>query len=510
MRSTLGATRARLVQQLLAESFVLAVAGCLTGCALAYFGLKVVIALIPAQALPMEIAIRMNAPVLVLALGVTLLTTLLCGLAPALHVVSADLQPHLSSSSKGSSPNRRHTESRSAIVVGEIALSILLLIGAGLMMRSFLALTRSDLGFDPKNVLFFRLSLPKTYNTDVDVTREKKNALTRQILDRLENLPGVTSVSESMLEPPLGSDFTDTIIPGKPHTERWETHEEACSAGYFQLLGMSLLRGRLFSKDDEASARYVMVVNETFARQYFPNEDPIGRRVKLEVLDRTFLDAPHNTYFEIIGIVRDFKMRDFDNASWRLFPRAFIPYSVQGFSWRTYMVRTAMDPAPLLNSIAKEVQVIDPNIVVSTSGTLEGSLKEFYRGPQFELVTFGSFALIGFLLMLIGISSVMVYTVSLRTHEIGIRMSLGALPTDILGMVVTLGLRLITLGTAIGLLLSYASSRLLASEISGISVTDPWTFAAVAVAVIIVGLFASYLPARRAARVDPIIALRRE
>ena len=169
-----------------------------------------------------------------------------------------------------------------------------------------------------------------------------------------------------------------------------------------------------------------------------------------------------------------------------------------------------MDPAPLLNSIAKEVQVIDPNIVVSTSGTLEGSLKEFYRGPQFELVTFGSFALIGFLLMLIGISSVMVYTVSLRTHEIGIRMSLGALPTDILGMVVTLGLRLITLGTAIGLLLSYASSRLLASEISGISVTDPWTFAAVAVAVIIVGLFASYLPARRAARVDPIIALRRE
>jgi putative ABC transport system permease protein len=510
MRSTLGATRARLVQQLLAESFVLAVAGCLTGCALAYFGLKLVIALIPAQALPMEIAIRMNALVLVLALGVTLLTTLLCGLAPALHVVSADLQPHLSGSSKGSSANRRHTKLRSAIVIGEIALSILLLIGAGLMMRSFLALTRSDLGFDPKNVLFFRLSLPKTYNTDVDVTREKKNALTRQILDRLENLPGVTSVSESMLEPPLGSDFSDTFIPGKPHTERWETHEEACSAGYFQLLGMSLLRGRLFSKDDEARARYVMVVNETFARQYFPNEDPIGRRVKLEVLDRTFLDAPHNTYFEIIGVVRDFKMRDFDNASWRLFPRAFIPYSVQGFSWRTYMVRTAMDPAPLLKTIAKEVQVIDPNIVVSTSGTLEGSLKEFYRGPQFELVTFGSFALIGFLLVLIGISSVMVYTVSLRTHEIGIRISLGALPTNILGMVLTLGLRLITLGTAIGLLLSYASSRLLTSEISGISVTDPWTFAAVAVAVIIVGLFASYLPARRAARVDPIIALRRE
>ena len=510
MRSALGATRARLIQQLLAESFVLALAGCMAGCALAYFGLKLVIALIPAQALPVEISIRMNAPVLLLALGVTLLTTLLCGLAPALHVISADLQPRLSGGSKASSANRRHTKLRSGLVVGEVALSILLLIGAGLMMRSFLVLTRADLGFDPKNVLFFRLSLPKAYNTDVDVTRQKKNALTRQILDRLQALPGVTSVSESMLEPPLQSDFSDTIIPGKPHTERWETHEEACSTGYFQLLGMSLLRGRLFSEDDEAAARYVMVVNETFAQQYFPNQDPIGRRVKLEVLDRTFLDAPHNTYFEIIGVVRDFKMRDFDNPSWRFFPRAFIPYSVQGFSWRTYMARTAMDPVPLLKTIAKEVQAIDPNIVVSTSGTLESSLKEFYRGPQFELVTFGSFAFIGFLLVLIGIFSVMVYTVSLRTREIGIRMTLGALPTNVLGMVLTQGLRLIAVGIAIGLLLSYASTRLLASEISGISVTDPWTFAAVAMVVMAVGLLASYLPARRAARVDPIIALRYE
>jgi putative ABC transport system permease protein len=510
MRATLGATRTRLIQQLLGESLVLALAGCLAGCALAYFGLKLVIALIPAQALPVEISIRMNAPVLLLALGVTFLTTLLCGLAPAFHVISTDLQPRLSGSSKASSANRSHTTLRSGLVVGEVAISILLLIGAGLMMRSFLALTRADLGFDPKNVLFFRLSLPKAYNTDVDVTRQKKNALTRQVLDLVRALPGVTFVSESMLEPPLESDFSDTIIPGKPHTERWETHEEACSSGYFQLLGMSLLRGRLFSEDDEAAARDVMVVNQTFAQQYFPNEDPIGRKVKLEVLDRTFLDAPHNTYFEIIGVVRDFKMRDFDNPSWRFFPRAFIPYSVQGFSWRTYMARTAMDPVPLLKTIAKEVQSIDPNIVVSTSGTLESSLKEFYRGPQFELVTFGSFALIGFLLVLIGISSVMVYTVSLRTHEIGIRMSLGALPTNILSMVLTQGLRLIAIGIAIGLLLSYASTRLLTSEISGISVTDPWTFAAVAVVVMAVGLLASYFPARRAACVDPIIALRHE
>jgi len=510
VRSTLGATRARLIQQLLAESFVLALAGSLAGCALAYFGLKVVIALIPAQALPVEISIRMNAPVLLLAVGATLLTTVLCGLAPALHVISADLQPRLAGSSRASSANLRHTKLRSGLVLSEVALSILLLIGAGLLMRSFLVLTRADLGFDPKNVLFFRLSLPKTYNTDVDVTRQKKNALTRQILDRLQALPGVTSVSESMLEPPLQSDFSDTIIPGKPHTERWETHEEACSSGYFQLLGMSLMRGRLFSEDDESAASYVMVVNETFARQYFPNEDPIGHRVKLEVLDRSFLDAPHNTYFEIIGVVRDFKIRDFDNPSWRFFPRAFIPYTVQGFSWRTYMARTAMDPAPLLKVIEREVQAIDPNIAMSTSGTLESSLKEFYRGPQFELVTLASFAVIGLLLVLIGISSVMLYTVSLRTNEIGIRMALGAQPITILGMVLSTGLRLITAGVAIGILLSYAATRLLASEVSGISVTDPWTFAVVTIAVMTVGLLACFLPARRAARVDPMTALRYE
>jgi putative ABC transport system permease protein len=515
MRSALGATRTRLIQQLLAESFVLALAGCLAGCAMAYFGLKLVVALIPPQALPVEITIRMNAPVLLLALCATVFTTLLCGLAPALHVMSVDLQPRLASSSKGSSANLRHTKLRSSLVVGEVALSILLLIGAGLLMRSFLVLTRADLGFDPKNVLFFRLSLPKAYNTDVDVTRQKKNALTRQVLDRLQALPGVISVSESMLEPPVESDdFSDTIIPGKPHTERWETHEEACSSGYFQLLGMSLLRGRLFSVDDEAAARYVMVVNDSFARQYFPNADPIGRKVKLEVLDRPFLDAPHNTYFEIIGVVSDFKMRDFDNPSWHIFPRAFIPYSVQGFSWRTYMARTATDPGPLFRTISAEIEAIDPNIVLSTTGTLQSSLKEFYRGPQFEVVTLASFAFIGLLLVLIGISSVLVYIVSLRTHEIGIRMALGGQPATILGMVLANGLRLITAGVAIGLLLSYIATHLLASEVSDISITNPWTFAAVAIAVasavVTVGILACVFPAQHAARIDPMIALRHE
>jgi len=278
---------------------------------------------------------------------------------------------------------------------GEVALSIVLLIGAGLLMRSFFILTHADLGFDPQNVLYFRLNLPSAYRTDVDVTRQKKNALTRQLLDRLRALPGVTSVSESMLEPPIQYDWSDTIIPGKPHTERWETHFEVCSEGYFQILGLPLLHGRLLSEDDMNAQRHVMVVNETFSRQYFPGEDPIGHQVKLQVLDRPFLDAPHDTYFEIVGITGDYKTRDDQSRSWRAFPQVYIPYSVQGFSWRTYMARTVANPKILLKNIEQEVRANDSSAEIESSGTLAGSLQEFYQRPQFELFTLGAFAVVG-------------------------------------------------------------------------------------------------------------------
>jgi predicted permease len=510
MRSTLGASRSRLIQQLFVESFALAAAASIAGCALAYFGLKIVAALIPAGTLPAETVIRMNAPVLFLTLAMTILTTILCGLAPALHIVRGDPQPRLTGSSKGAGPTFRHGKLRGALVIGEVALSIVLLIGAGLLMRSFLVLTRVDLGFDPKNVLYFQLSLPKAYNTDVDVTRQKKNALTRQILERFRALPGVASVAESVETPPLLEGWSDTTIPGKPHTERWETILESVSEGYFQVLALPLIRGRFFSEDDVAAARLVMVVNQAFVRQYFPGEDPIGRKVKMDVLDRTFLDGPRNAYFEIVGVARDYKTRNFDNSAWEARPQAFIPYSVEGHSWRTYMIRTASDPTPLLKTVAQELQTIDPDVAIAASGTLEASLREFYRGPQFELVTMGSFAGVGLLLVMIGISSVMVYAVSMRTHEIGIRMALGARQTNILSMVLTAGLELIAIGVGIGLLVSYAVTRFLASEISGVSVTDTWTFGAVAAIVIVIGLVACYLPARRATRVDPMIALRYE
>jgi putative ABC transport system permease protein len=510
MRAALGATRGRLIRQLLVESFVLAVAACGTGCGLAFFGLKSVVALIPAGVLPDETVICMNAPVLFLSLGVTVLTTILCGVAPALHVARSDLQLRLTGTSKGVGGSFRHGTFRAGLVVSEVALSIILLIGAGLLMRSFLALTRVDLGFDAKNVLYFELNLPPAYNTDVPGSLEKKNLLTRQLLDRLQTLPGVLSAAEFNEPPPLKYESSDTIIPGKPHTERWDTRFDLCSEGYFRTMGLPLIRGRLFSADDVTAARDVMVVNETFSRKYFPNEDPLGHKVKLQYLDSSFLDGPHDTYFEIIGIVRDYKTRGYESPSWQTFPEAFAPYSVAGYHWRTFMARTAVDPKSLLANMGREVRALDPGVQIATSGTLEGALQEFYSGAKFEFVTLAAFAVVGVVLVVIGIFSVMAYTVALRTNEIGIRMALGAQQTNILHLVLFNGFRLVAAGVLIGLLVSAGLTRFLASQISGVSVTDPWTFAAVVTLVVSVGLFACLLPARRATRIDPLLALRYE
>jgi len=513
VRATLGATRGRLIRQLLVESFLLATAATAAGCVFAYFGLKVVVALIPAGTLPEETVIHMNAPVLFLSLGLTILTTIFCGLTPALHVVRGDLQPRLAGGGKGAGGNFRHSKLRGGLVVSEVALSIVLLISAGLLMRSFLILTHVNLGFDPKNVLYFELNLPPSYNTNIAGTLQRKNALTRQLLDRLQALPGVTSVAEMAADPPpLRYQSTDTIIPGKPHTEPWETRFEMCSDGYFRTLGVPLLRGRLFSEDDVSAARDVMVVNEAFSRQYFPNEDPLGHKVKLDVFDRPYFAAaaPHDTYFEIIGIVRDFKTRGYDHPSWQSFPQAFVPYSVAGINWRVFMARTSVDPGSLLKNMGQEVRALDPGVQISTSGTLEGSLQEFYRGPQFQLATLGGFASVGLVLVVIGIFSVMAYTVSLQTREIGIRIAVGAQQADILGLVLLNGFRLVAGGVLVGLAFSYALTRFVASQISGVSATDPWTFVVVVAIVVVAGLAACLLPAWRAARVDPLVALRYE
>jgi putative ABC transport system permease protein len=273
---------------------------------------------------------------------------------------------------------------------------------------------------------------------------------------------------------------------------------------------VSLLRGRVFTEDDVTAARHLMVINQAFARQYFPNEDPLGQKVKLAAFDQKYRDAPRDAYFEIVGVVANYKSRDFVNPSWQEVPEAFTPYSLNVFYWRTFIARTSIDAASVLGSMEKELQSIDPSVAVGVSGTLESSLHEFYRGPQFELATLASFSVIGLALVIIGVFSVMGYTVALRTREIGIRVALGAQQKNILRLVLLNGFRLVATGIFVGVIASYGLTRFLATQIPGVSATDPATFAAAIAIVVSVGLTACLLPARRAAQTDPLVALRYE
>lgn len=508
MRAVMGASRGRLIRQLLMESLLLAVMASAAGCGLAFFLVKVLVAMIPVGTLPTETVVRLNAPVLLLSLGATILTALLCGLAPALHVVHSDLQPQLSGSGKGTGERGRSGRLRNALVVSQVAFSILLLVGAGLFLRSFLVLTRVDLGFNPKNIFYFRLDPTMYAQREYSERKTLQNALTRRLLEELRALPGVESASESTEEPPLNYDLSDTIIPGRPHTERWETRFETCSEDYFRVLGVPLMKGRLFSEDDITAARFVMVVNQAFAHQYFSNEDPLGKRVNLEGLDRPSVGRLHDAYFEVVGVVRNYKTRG-DN-SWQDFPEVFIPYSVQAFSWRTFMARTSLDANLFLKVVSEKLSQIDPSVRTQASGTVERELQDYYRGPKFELVTLSAFGAAGLLLVIIGVASVMAYSVSLRTHEIGVRMAIGAQQSSIVRLVLFGGLRLVAVGTVLGLAASFTLSRFFASQISGVPINDPSTFSAVVGAVVIAGIGACVFPARRAASVDPLVALRNQ
>jgi putative ABC transport system permease protein len=506
VRAALGASRGRLVRQLLVESLLLSAAACGIGCVLAFFGLKLVATLIPHDVVPGEAVIGLNWAVLWFALGITMLTTLICGFAPAMHVVRSDLQCGLAGSGKGVS-GFRHGRLRGSLVVAEVALSIVLLIGGGLTMRNFLALTHVPLPFDPARTLYAQLALPldRYYGKP-----DKKPAFFQQLLPRIKGLPGVMSVAESLMLPPNEGAWTDVVIPGKPHAERWVTDLELCTEGYFPTLGLQLLHGRLLSQNDVDSRRYVAVVNETLARKYFGAEDPIGQKIKFEVLDRPFVDGPHNTYFEIVGVIADFKTRP-ERTEYILRPEAFLPASVAGFGYPLHIVvKTALDPHALLKSVQREIWAVDPQVALSASGSIEDILKAEFRAPQFEFMTLSAFAGIGLVLVVIGVFSVMNYTVSLRTHEIGVRMALGAEQRNILGMVLKKGITLIVAGTLIGVLASFGLTRFLSDFLWGVSATDPWAFAAAVAAILMVGSAACLWPARRAAQVDPSVTLRYE
>ncbi len=504
IRASMGATRSRLIRQLLAESCLLAAASCLAGCLFAFFGLKGVVAAIPPDSIPSEVAIAIRPTTLLFAIIVSVLTSLLCGLAPAFHAARRELHTGLSGSGKGTSGGFRHGKLRSGLIVAEVALSIVLLVGTGLMVRSLHALEQVNIGFDPAHVVYAELSLPEgRYDT-----ADQKRVFFEKVLDRLAGLPGVIAATEATSLPPYSFGWTEVRIPGKTHSESWGTTFDLCSEGYFQTLGRHLLRGRLLSRGDVESARHVTVINLTLARAYFGNENPIGQSIKFSSFEDYTADWPRGAFFEIIGIIADAKNNGLKDAPK---PEVYFPYTITGTGPRGIMVRTAGKSELTLASLRREITAIDPDVAVSDAGSIETFLRRwYYAGPQFTLIILTTFGGIGLLLVLIGIFSVMAYTVSLRTHEIGIRIALGAQQIDVLRMVLKKGLALILAGTMTGLVASLAMTRLMASQIFGVSAMDPWTFSAVAALILAVGLTACVFPARKATQVDPLVSLHYE
>jgi len=504
IRASIGATRSRLVRQLLVESGLLAAGSCICGCLFAFLGLKGMIAAIPPDTIPAEVAISLRSETLLLAVGVSVLAIFVCGLAPALHLVRRDLYVGLAGSAKGASGGFQHGKLRSILVVVEVALSIVLLTGTGLMVRTLRALERVDIGFNPASVAYARLSLPEGRYDTADAKRD----YFEKVLDRVAAIPGVIASTEATSFPPYSFGWTEIVVPGKTHSEPWGTTFDMCSEGYFQTLGRRLLRGRLLTRSEVELARHVTVINQTFERNYFGNEDPIGQRIKFTTLEQWATDWPRDAYFEIIGVIADAKNTGLQEAPR---PEVYFPHTVSGTGPRGIMVRTAGSANLVLPSLSRTIAAVDSEVAISEVGPMENILKSsYYAGPQFSLIILGTFGITGLLLVVIGIFSVTAYRVSLQTHEIGIRLAMGAQRSDVLRMVLKKGLTLIVAGTVAGLAVSSAVMRLMASQIWGVSTMDPWTFSVVATLVVIVGLTASLFPAHRATKVDPLVSLHYE
>jgi predicted permease len=503
LRAVLGAGRARLARQLLLESLVLAAGGAALGTFIAFSGLKFIVAAMPQDNIPAESIIQINAPVLAFTLCIAVITALLFGLVPALQASKRDLNDPLRDAGKGSSGSGRHNRLRDAVVVFEVALSLTLLVGAGLLMRSFMALRQEHLGFQPDHVLVIRTPLPQErYKTAMQGAN-----FVRPVLARLKAIPGVLDATTSVTIPPDAGFSSNIDISGKSHPEKWNSELQLCGDTYFSVLRIELQSGRAFSEAEVNDARKVAVVNETFVRKYLPGENPIGQRVHLLSLE-TMPTPVRDAWFEIVGVVADAKNSglQFPNA-----PEAYIPHTVTMANSPVFLIRTAQPPLALLNSAQHEIWATDSGVGLAYQNSLDGFIGErSYAGPRFSFLLMTIFGGVGLVLVTIGVYSVLAYTTARRTHEIGIRMALGAEGTDVLALVVKNGLRLVAMGLAIGLVASLTLSRLIESQLWKTPARDPLTIGVAVSLLLTTGIVACLIPARRASRVDPLVALRYE
>ena len=503
VRAALGASRARLVRQLLLESLLLALGGAVIGVLFAWGGIRELASAMPPFTIPSETVIEMNSWVLLFGIALAIATVVVFGLFPALQASRVDVQDALRGAGKGLGGTVAKSRLRNAVIVVEVALSLILLFMAGLFMRSFVAIQNVPLGWQPDHLLIGRIPLPSQhYKTGPQLV-----SFFDPLIRNLKSTPGIEDASPVSTTPPYGGFGGNIEIPGKTHTGEWESLIQLVGENYFAIVRQPLLSGRSFTEEEVRTARKLVVINQAFQRRFLGEGDPLGRTVILDVLKK-IPDAVTDRSFQVIGVAGDAMNVGLERPTE---PEVWIPYSVTGSGMRRLIVRTTADPGSMNTTVRKAVWGVDPTVAFAEGEPLAEWLNTFsYAQPRLGLFLVSTFAAIGLLLVTLGVYSVIAYTTSRRIHEIGIRMALGAAPADVLKMVLKHGLGLVVPGIAIGILVSFAVSRSVVSQLWGVSPYDPVSAVSVVLLLLAIGLLACWIPARRATRVSPVTALHYE
>jgi putative ABC transport system permease protein len=500
IRIALGASRWRLMRQLLTESVILSTLSGLLGLLFAYVGIKLLVSLAPLE-VPRLQEIGLNVSVFLWTLMISIATGLLFGLAPAVQASSPDLNKALKESSGRNPGSFQSSSLRNLLVVSEFAVALLLLVGAGLMTRSFFRLQQINPGFEATNLLTMNIALPRQKYTEP----QQANVFFDQLVDRVAQLPGVKSVAGINPLPLSNSNITGTVlIEGAPVValaDRPDVGQRVITPDYFQTMSIPILKGRSFTEHDRDNTLNVIIVNEALARRFWPNQDALGKRLGFEE------DPGKQVWREVVGIAGNVRHKALETEA---MPEVYFPHQQFPSNFMNLVVHTASDPASMVSAIRNQVLSIDKDQPVSDVMTMEQRLAKSVASRRFVMLLLGAFSALAVGLAAVGIYGVMAYLVVQRTQEIGVRLALGAQKRDVFKLIVGKGMVLAVIGTAIGLVASLALTRLMRSLLFGVTPTDWLTFVIVSVVLLTVALLACYIPARRATKLDPLIALRYE
>ena len=500
VRIALGASRWRLIRQLLTESVILSAVSGLLGLLLAYGGVKLLLALTPSE-VPRLHEIGLHVPVFLWTLTISIVTGVLFGLAPAVQASKPDLNTALKESSGRNPGSFQGSGLRNLLVVSEVAVALLLLVGAGLMTKSFVRLQQVDPGFDATNVVSMNIALPTS-----KYRQQQVNVFYDQLIERLRNLPGVKSVAGINPLPLSNSNVSSRFVvegaPFVPLADRPYAGVRVVTPDYFQTMSIPNLKGRSFTEQDRENTPRVIIVNEAMASRYWPSEDVIGKRLGYV---EEFSDKQE--WLQIVGVVGDVRHKALETE---VMPEVYFPYKQSPQNFMNLVVRTTSDPTSIVPAIRGQILSVDKDQPVSDIMTMEQRVAKSVAAKRFVMFLLGTFSILALGLAAVGIYGVMAYLVTQRTQEIGVRMALGAQKRDVLKLVVLKGMVLAIIGTTIGLVASLALTRVMRSLLFEVTPTDWLTFVISSAVLLTVALLACYIPARRATKLDPLIALRYE